>query len=228
MLIGLLNGQRIATFSDELSTEEKRILSQDGKILCPICKAPYTYCDGEIKTAYFRHKAKSKCNVLYEEKETQEHILGKQVLFNWIKCIPGVKDPMLEVWIPQTQQRADILFYFKNELYVIEYQCSPIATEYYERHRLYQSIGINDIWICGTEKYFSTIEKPRRVKSIGKESKIYFNPFTQIFSFDLNMISFKNYKCHWETEGTRLFDVPITEVSFNKTVIAGGKKIWQG
>lgn len=79
---------------------------------------------------------------------------GKIDLYEWIKKQKGVSDVVLEGWIPETKQRPDIMFTYVNKLWVIEYQCSPIATEYVERHELYQAAGIHDIWICGTEKYF--------------------------------------------------------------------------
>lgn len=74
-------------------------------------------------------------------------------MFEWIKNQNGVTEAVLEGWIPETKQRPDIKFKYNGKKYVIEYQCSPIATEYVERHELYKVSGIIDIWILGTEKY---------------------------------------------------------------------------
>lgn len=126
---------------------EKKIL------LCPVCNKPYEYCHGKIKTPYFRHIEKMSCDYQYNEPETEEHLKGKRDLFEWIKKQPNVKNAVLEGWIPETKQRPDIMFEYKNKKYVIEYQCSPISTDYIERHELYDAAGINDIWICGIQKY---------------------------------------------------------------------------
>lgn len=96
---------------------------------------------------------KNQCEDKYSESETEEHINGKRDLYEWIKKQIGVTNAVLEGWIPETKQRPDILFEYNEKKYVIEYQCSPIASEYVERHDLYKSSGIIDIWILGTEKY---------------------------------------------------------------------------
>lgn len=106
---------------------------------------------------YFRHKDKCQCEALYSEPETEEHIKGKQALYEWIKKQKGVTGVILEGWLPDTKQRPDIMFKYNDRQYVIEYQCTPIATEYIERHELYQAAGIVDIWILGTKNY---INKP--------------------------------------------------------------------
>jgi len=45
------------------------------------------------------------------------------------------------------------MFEYGGQKWVIEFQCSPIATEQIERHKLYKVADIKDIWICGKEKY---------------------------------------------------------------------------
>ena len=122
-------------------------------LLCPVCGKPYEYCHGKVKTPYFRHMEKNECEDLYYESETEEHLNGKRDLFEWIKRQNGVTNAVLEGWLPETKQRPDIMFEYDGKKYVIEYQCSPIATEYVERHELYKASGITDIWVLGTEKY---------------------------------------------------------------------------
>lgn len=138
-------------------------------LLCPVCGKPYEYCHGKVKTPYFRHMDKNECEDLYSESETEEHLNGKRDLFEWIRKQSGVTNAVLEGWIPETKQRPDIMFEFDGKKYVIEYQCSPIATEYVERHELYEASGIIDIWVLGTEKYleFGMREKYIEQHSIG-------------------------------------------------------------
>ena len=147
-------------------------------LLCPACGNPYEYCHGKVKTPYFRHMDKVECEDKFSESETEEHINGKRDLYEWVKKQVGVTNAVLEGWIPETKQRPDIMFEYKGKKYVIEYQCSPIATEYVERHELYQASGIVDIWIAGVEKYF----KPNaRHKFLEDYIEGYYNPATEVF-----------------------------------------------
>ena len=109
---------------------------------------------------------KAECEDKYSESETEEHINGKKDLYEWIKKQTGVTNAVLEGWIPETKQRPDIMFNYNNQKYVIEYQCSPIATEYIERHELYKAVGITDIWICGTEKYLQDNMREKLLKMV--------------------------------------------------------------
>lgn len=149
-------------------------------LLCPACRKPYEYCHGRVKTPYFRHMEKDTCDELYSESETQEHMDGKRDLFEWIKEQKGVKNATLEAWIPETKQRPDIMFEYDDKKYVIEYQCSPISTEYHERHELYRAGGIIDIWICGIEKY---TKRNMRVKEIERYACGYYSPKNHLFYF---------------------------------------------
>lgn len=128
---------------------------------------------------------KNECEDIYSETETEEHLNGKRDLFEWIKKQPSITDAVLEGWIPETKQRPDIMFKFNGKQYVIEYQCSPIATEWIERHELYQASGIIDIWILGIEKYL----KPNmREKFIQKYAVAFYDS-----SLKLIVINFKDF-----------------------------------
>lgn len=126
-------------------------------LICPDCGKPYEYCHGRIVPPYFRHKEKNKeCDGVYSEPETKEHIDGKLLLYNWLLSLQNhgiVENVKLEAYIPETKQRPDLYFEKDNTRNVIELQCSPIASEYLERHELYQLANVNDIWILGLNKY---------------------------------------------------------------------------
>lgn len=121
---------------------------------------------------------KNECEDKYYESETEEHLNGKRDLFEWIKKQHGVSNAVLEGWIPETKQRPDIMFEYNNKKYVLEFQCSPIATEYVERHELYKASGIIDIWICGTEKY---LKIKMREKYLEQYSIGFYNSRTKDF-----------------------------------------------
>lgn len=166
--------------------------SEENRLLCPDCGNLYEYCHGEIISPYFRHKEKNKeCEGIYYEPETEEHIKGKIMLYNWLLKQDGLSNIRLESYIPETRQRPDLYFEVDEKRFVIEFQCSPIATEYLERHELYQLAGINDIWVLGTDKYIEKIEVGNkfRNKAIEQFTDFYFDPIYKLFMFNYTHIN---------------------------------------
>lgn len=152
MLSCIIGSKSINSFDyDEAKLREwsnKEILK------CPECNERVIYCKGDYKIPYFKHEIGSECSGnKYYEPMTEEHINGIKMLYNRLKEIKGVENLEVEKYIKNTKQRPDIYFEYEGERYCIEYQCSPISTQYNKRHELYQLEGINDIWILGTEKY---------------------------------------------------------------------------
>lgn len=136
--------------------EEAKLREWSNKeiLKCPECGERVIYCKGDYKVPYFKHEVGSECEGnSFSEPMTNEHIDGIAALYNRLKEIEGVENLEVEKYIANTKQRPDIYFEYKSERYCIEYQCSPISTEYNKRHELYELEGINDIWILGTEKY---------------------------------------------------------------------------
>ena len=153
MLTAEINNQPINCYDNKYDRDTLKKWADKGILQCPVCHGKYEYCHGKLVSPYFRHKDKTKCETIYSEPETEEHIQGKIALFNWIKKQNGVVKAVMEGYIEETKQRPDIMFEFGGQQYVIEFQCTPIASEQIERHELYQAAKINDIWIGGKEKY---------------------------------------------------------------------------
>lgn len=177
-------GENIINCYDGIHNKEQLKKWADKNILiCPVCGKPYEYCHGEFVSPYFRHKDKIQCEDRYSEPESQEHINGKRDLYEWIKNQDGVTDALLEGWLPETKQRPDIMFKYNGKQYVIEYQCTPIASEYIERHELYQAGGIKDIWVLGTDKYLekSEIGKKFRKKELEYHTSYYYDSNFKLF-----------------------------------------------
>lgn len=187
----LLNGQRINCFDGIYNRDQLKKWSEKGILLCPACGKPYEYCHGRVIQPYFRHKDKNQCEDKYSEPETEEHLQGKRDLYEWIKRQDNVTDVILEGWIPETKQRPDIMFKYNGNQCVIEYQCSPISSMYYERHELYQAAGIEDVWICGADKYFQCYHKGKGVKRLNEledNTRKYYDPKTRLlFYIDSNL-----------------------------------------
>ncbi|MGK4040927.1 competence protein CoiA family protein [Heyndrickxia oleronia] len=193
MLTAKIGEEIINCFDGKYDRYRLKQWSSKGIIKCPVCSGDYEYCHGEVVSPYFRHVGKD-CDGYYSEPETDEHRNGKLLLYNWIRNQHGVTNCKLESWIPETKQRPDIYFEYNGKRFVIEYQCSPIASEFLVRKELYKLAGINDIWILGTEKYninINTSGNPMhngRYKTIEKNDFVYFNVNTSSFYINNKLI----------------------------------------
>ncbi|PNX47280.1 MAG: hypothetical protein BV457_05980 [Thermoplasmata archaeon M9B1D] len=193
MLSCIIGDNRINLLNDKYDNIQLKKWASKNILICPACGKPYEYCHGKIKIPYFRHKDKQECLDIYSESETQEHLQGKKDLYEWLIKQDGVSNVILEGWLPKTKQRPDIMFIFNGKQHVIEYQCTPISSEYYERHELYKASGIIDIWICGAKNYFQEYHKGngnKRLNILEKETRKYYNTVTRELFFldkDINI-----------------------------------------
>ena len=171
MLSCIIGNKSINSFDYEES--KLREWSNKQILRCPECDERVIYCKGDYKIPYFKHEVASDCvGNKYYEPMTEEHVNGIKTLYERLKNMEGIENLEVEKYIKNTKQRPDIYFEYKGERYCIEYQCSPISTQYNKRHELYELEGIKDIWILGTEKYNfeGFIETDKHIKF--KEKKI--------------------------------------------------------
>ena len=237
MLSCLLNGERINCYDGKHDKEQLKKWAKKKILICPVCGKPYEYCHGKVKSPYFRHMDKDECVDRYSEPETEEHINGKRDLYEWLKKQPSVTDCILEGWIPATKQRPDIMFKYNDEQYVLEYQCTPISSEYYERHELYRAAGIKDIWVLGTDKYLHKEENEKssnfRKKEIEYHTCYYYDSQYKLFisklDLEFNIHYHLNY-CNYQLQSQRNFTDPIRYINYyqkicnlNYTVFENGK-----
>lgn len=217
-------GKEIINCYDGIHNKEQlKKWAKKNILICPVCNKPYEYCHGEFKSPYFRHKEKCECEDRYSESESTEHINGKRDLFEWIKIQDGVTETILEGWLPETKQRPDIMFKWNEKQYVIEYQCTPIASEYIERHELYKSAGIIDIWVLGTKEYCNNINQEstqnKRGRVIEDYTSFYYDSLNSVFMFKTNLT---NYKFNFENihiDKIKNYADIIQSVNNNKTFI---------
>lgn len=191
MLRGILNNQNMI-LDDQVDLSLVKQWTQKELIKCPVCGGSYELCMGKIIRPYFRHKDKAECEYEYYEEETEEHKNGKLYLYEWLNTQERVENIILEDWFPETKQRPDISFQMDGQQYVIEYQCSPISSEYIERHELYKAAGIKDIWICGVNNYFQCFHNGagfKRLNYLEKESGLYFYSDKKIICQRLKLTS---------------------------------------
>ncbi|AYV67624.1 hypothetical protein C2I06_12515 [Niallia circulans] len=146
-------------FASECEDEATRVLSRNGELLCPNCLKKVRYNNGPIKGAYFSHLPKAECVVTNYEKETKQHLQGKDILYKWlISRFPNAKVD-LEVYIPETHQIADILVThtsgkLKGSVWAFEFQHSSLSSkDWLDRHNLYRAANIQDFWILDADVF---------------------------------------------------------------------------
>lgn len=136
MLLALQNGVPILATNAKTGTE----------YYCPTCHAKLVFRHGKHKIAHFAHQKGNDCGV--SEGESEEHLRGKQQIYNW--AMYRGYQPRLEVYLPQINQRPDLLLKINQQTIAIEFQCSPLSLErLLERNQGYQSLGIRYWWLLG-------------------------------------------------------------------------------
>ncbi|KON89417.1 hypothetical protein AF332_23110 [Sporosarcina globispora] len=135
---------------------------------CPECKEEVIMKIGNKRIPHFSHKKGSECPESYES-ETEYHIKGKLLLYQWLKT-KGL-NPILEPFFPEISQRPDIGVHYKGVNYALEYQCSVISEEVFKkRSEAYLQSGIIPIWILAG----------KNIKRIG-QTKIALSGFQYLF-----------------------------------------------
>lgn len=75
--------------------------------------------------------------------ETKEHVDGINRLESILSKMDDVSDVLKTKQLEGTTQIPDLQFMRKGKSYVLEYQCSPIGSEYERRHAIYASCGVS-------------------------------------------------------------------------------------
>lgn len=134
--------------ADQINKEGRKEAQQP--YFCPGCHEKVFLKSGKIIQAHFAHFTHSNCS-LFSEGETQEHLSGKKLLFEW--CQKAHIPCQLEAYLPRLKQRPDLLIWPDAERPVaIEFQCSPLSIEkMLERTEGYRKNGYEVLWIAGSK-----------------------------------------------------------------------------
>ena len=155
MLIALTEQQQLFYLTSKLPPDELQRLKKQQSFFCPQCKEQLLLKAGQIKIPHFAHQKNSECDSLFSEGESAAHLLGKQHLFQLFTSLQ--LRPVLEPYLPQLQQRPDLLIAFNDRQYAIEFQCSPIAHPSFQlRTTGYLNAEITPIWILHTPEKFKS------------------------------------------------------------------------
>lgn len=111
---------------------------------CLTCKERLIVKVGEEMTPHFAHQAESLCSGGGGEGAIHER--GKWLLYTWLKKQYG--DVHLETYIPDIQQRPDILLIIGQQKIALEFQYSPISIALLRKRTIvYQANNFYPIWI---------------------------------------------------------------------------------
>lgn len=128
-------------------------LCKTGIFYCPSCKGRVCLKAGHVKRPHFAHYQNEACRV-FSEGESEEHLEGKLQLATYLKITET--NVRLEAYLPELQQRPDILFEKDHRKIVIEFQCSSISIEsIMERTQGYLHANYEVIWILGNQFNYS-------------------------------------------------------------------------
>ncbi|QKY68613.1 competence protein CoiA [Lentibacillus sp. CBA3610] len=117
------------------------------QFFCPACHEPVIAKAGPKTIPHFAHSRRRNCPS-QEGGEGTYHEKGKLLLYQWLRH--QKLDVQLEAYLPEINQRPDILIKLKNKTLAIEYQCARIPPEQIiSRNAGYVSQGIVPIWILG-------------------------------------------------------------------------------
>jgi len=146
------NGEKQFAFHKD--KERLYSLAKAKELYCPHCQKNVFFRGGTKKIHHFYHERHVECSFVGEP-ETQEHLGGRRVIYNWIKEKYPNAYVALEERITKTNQIADVYADFGNgHKFAFEIQCAEqTAEKWLERRKLYAIAGIKDIWLFGANYY---------------------------------------------------------------------------
>ena len=147
LLVALKDNGKYISLLDDWNRQQLLTLRLSESFFCPVCKSSVQLKIGTKRVFHFAHEEGAECTE-NNEQETPYHLKGKLLLYGWLKQ----KYPQTEIekYIKEISQRPDIYVEVLPHKYAIEYQCSRISYEIFERRTInYVKMGITPVWILG-------------------------------------------------------------------------------
>jgi competence protein CoiA len=145
LVANMSNGKRLSLGEKWNKSDLIGIRSRE-KFHCPECGEEVVMKLGSKKSWHFSHLAGGSCQYEYD-RESDYHRSGKLMLYDWLKK-QGIQAE-LESYDPLMKQKPDVAFKLQSQKYAIEFQCSVISAEIFEkRTKTYLDHGVIPIWIA--------------------------------------------------------------------------------
>ncbi|HVO42137.1 MAG TPA: competence protein CoiA family protein [Aggregatilineales bacterium] len=136
----------------DLSIDELRNLSDAGLLSCVHCGSPLRLKAGSVRLHHFAHVSLTACDAADHEPESEDHRAGKLLLYQHFRRNAGMAT--MEQHLSATDQRADVYVEAGAFRYALEFQQANNTVEHWtERHRMYRSAEMTDIWFLGQVRY---------------------------------------------------------------------------
>ncbi|MGC7927582.1 competence protein CoiA [Lysinibacillus sp. VIII_CA] len=136
---------------------------------CPQCLEPVHLKIGSYTIPHFAHHTQNQCSKFFAEGESKLHLQGKIQLFEWLQKLRLKVE--LEPYLTELSQRPDLLVAFDNNNFALEFQCSPITHDKWQKRTIgYETNNIQPIWLFLT---------PQRNEAITGIRKISISPLLQ-------------------------------------------------
>ena len=147
MLVAYTEQNEPFILKSEIPLSKLHQLRKTKKFYCPQCKEQLQFRIGTFKIPHFAHRPKANCINLFSEGESENHLLGKEQLYNLFKT--KNLNVELEPYLKAIKQRPDLLVTSEDGHPVaVEFQCSPISVEKYTiRTTGYQKEKMTPVWI---------------------------------------------------------------------------------
>lgn len=212
----------------ENSPEELKTWSLNKNLLCPDCGDVVFFRKGERISSHFSHE-KKQCSAPFSEPESIEHEKGKSELREWLLSQEERENVSLEERIVTTNQRADIFVHPSKT--AVEFQCSPIQQHTWERRcKLYESVGIQSIWILGYSMHKYAHPTNRYTHKLNQLEKAILSKYGCIYYYDVLSHQFILLFIESETKkytiGTEYFVTPGEVKLKDDTLTSYLSKIW--
>ena len=141
-------GEYASLFSYLVYWDKEQLVSASAakdnqKYYCPICKEELILKRGNINAPHFAHFKNSQCVIAMEDGESNEHLIGKEQLLNFI----DKRNTHVEKYLSEINQRPDLMY----QKLAFEFQCSPISRKRLaERIAGYHKLHMKSLWILGS------------------------------------------------------------------------------
>lgn len=130
-----------------LAEREREIWKKEKAFLCPDCKQPVILKNGTKVTPHFAHRSVGLC-LAEEGGEGEYHAKGKIHLYQWL-VDQGIT-VKLEPYLPDIQQRPDLLIEINDKKIALEFQCAAISPDIFQKRTSgYLNAGMTPIWVLG-------------------------------------------------------------------------------